>query len=465
MNPIKLLRDWRQTYRVVKEASLLSPIDTGRSWWSVVRESFTGAWQRNVTVDRDSVLAYWAVYACIRLISSDIAKMRLKLVEKGANGIWSEIEVGSPFLPLLRKPNSYQTRVQFFQYWYSCLLIHGNCYALKQRDERGMVKALYILDPLAVTVLVSEDGGVYYRLRRDNLSGRGELIDVTVPASEIIHDRMVCLHHPLVGVSPIFACGLAATQGLSVQNNSANFFANGSMPGGVITVPGALDPAKAALLKASWETGYAGENRGKVAVLADKMTYQPLSITAHDAQLIEQLRMTAEVVCSTFGVPAYKVGVVQPPANSNVAAQDQNYYSQCLQILIENTEAVLDEGLGLVDVPGKTMGVEFDKEALIGMDPMAQMDFVDKGVRGSIFSPNEGRAKFDRQPVKGGESPLSQQQYYSLEALAERDAAKPLAAPAPALPPPAEDDDQGDDEASEEVRAFLKSLEREFACA
>lgn len=430
-----------------KDAGQLAPVNN-RGWAYRILESFTGAWQQNVVVDRESVLAYWAVYACISLISGDISKMRVKLMERGENGIWFEQNGNSPFWPVLRKPNRYQTRQQFFDYWYSCLLIHGNTYALKERDSRGIVTNLYILDPCGVTVLVSEDGGVYYRLRRDNLNGRadtGEVLDITVPASEIIHDRMVCLHHPLIGVSPIFACGVAAMQGLAIQNNSANFFTNGALPGGIIKVPGSLDAAKALQLKETWDTGYTGTNRGKTAILADKMEYQPLTINATDSQLIEQLKMTAEMVCSTFKVPAYKVGVGAMPAYNNIAALDQQYYSQCLQVLIEGTELVFDEGLGLTNVSGRTIGIEFDLEGLIRMDPMAQMDFAEKGVKAGVLKPNEGRRGFDLEPVAGGDTPYLQQQNYSLAALAKRDAQEdPFATtptptpPEPELPPPDE---------------------------
>ncbi|WP_416380911.1 hypothetical protein, partial [Klebsiella pneumoniae] len=34
-----------------------------------------------------------------------------------------------------------------------------------------------------------------------------------VPAREVIHDRFNCLFHPLIGLSPIYAAGLAAMQG------------------------------------------------------------------------------------------------------------------------------------------------------------------------------------------------------------------------------------------------------------
>ena len=47
---------------------------------------------------------------------------------------------------------------------------------------------------------------------------------MVVPASEIIHDRMQALYHPLIGVSPISACGLSALQGLNIQKNSVALF-------------------------------------------------------------------------------------------------------------------------------------------------------------------------------------------------------------------------------------------------
>ena len=425
-----------------KAVGVLAPISTRvHDWWYTVRESFTGAWQRNVEVKLDCVLEYWAVYACIKLISGDIAKMRIKLVELGDNGIWTENRGPSPYLPVLRKPNSYQTRIQFVSSWVISLLVYGNTYLLKQRDARGIVTALYVLDPRGVTVLVGEDGSVFYQLRRDNLSGRGDLLDVTVPASEIIHDRIMCLFHPLVGISPLFASGVAASQGLEIQRNSWNFFKNGAMPGGIIKVPGALDKDKAAEIKTKWETNYSGHNRGKVAVLADKMEYQALTMNAVDSQMVEQLKMTAEMVCSTFGVPAYKIGAGPMPAYNNIAALDQQYYSQCLQSIIEGMESVLDEGLGLTEISGRTVGVEFDLKALIRMDPVAQMDFTDKGIRAGLIAPNEGRAEFDMQPVNGGDMPLLQQQMWPIDTLAERPPPSDAPVAEPAAPEVEEDPD------------------------
>jgi phage portal protein BeeE len=123
----------------------LSPVGNERGGWFRVLESFAGAWQSGVTVNYDSVLSHSAVYACATLIASDIAKLRVKLVEKTPSGIWEEVE-NPAYSPVLRKPNEFQTRIQFWECWMLSKLLRGNTYVLKQRNGNGNVIALYVLD-------------------------------------------------------------------------------------------------------------------------------------------------------------------------------------------------------------------------------------------------------------------------------------------------------------------------------
>lgn len=434
----------------------LAAVDRRGGWWPLVKESFTGAWQRNVEIKRDSVLSFHAVFACQTLIASDIAKLRVKLVAQDSDGIWSETK-NPAYSPVLRKPNGYQNRIQFFENWVLSKLQAGNAYILKQRDRRGVVTKLYVLDPTRVKPLVAENGEVYYELNTDRLAEMAE--PVVVPAREIIHDRFNCFFHPLVGLSPIFANGLAATQGLSIQTNSAKFFGNNSQPGGILTAPGEIKEETAVRLKAHWEENYSGANVGKVAVLGDGLRYEAMAVKAVDAQLIEQLKWSAEVVCSTYHVPPYKIGMGALPSYNNVQALNTEYYSQCLQVLIEAIELCLDEGLGT----GETLGTEFDLDNLLRMDSVTQMAVLKEGVSAGLLSPDEGRAKLDRKPVPGGATPYLQQQNYSLEALAKRDAREdpfaPGGAPAPVSEQPANDDTaQIEAEAAKALFAFTKGL-------
>jgi HK97 family phage portal protein len=248
-----------------------------------------------------------------------------------------------------------------------------------------------------------------------------------VPASEIIHDTMVPLFHPLCGVSPLFACGLAAMQGITIQNNSVAFFSNGATPSGILTAPGEISDPDAERFKKEWEVKFTGQNAGRVAVLGGGLKYEKMTMSAEESQMIEQLKWTAETVCSCFHLPAYMVGVGTPPAYNNVEALNQQYYSQCLQALIESIELLLDEGLGLTEVKGKTYGTEFDLDDLLRMDTATQIDALAKAVGGSIMPPNVALRKQNIAPVAGGDTIYMQQQNYSLEAL------MPAAAPAAAL--------------------------------
>jgi HK97 family phage portal protein len=417
------------THRRAEKA--MSSVNQGRGGWYRILESFPGAWQQNVEVKFDSVLSNHADFACRTLIASDIAKLRIKLVQKDSDGIWSET-TNPAYSPVLRKPNDFQNRIQFMEGWVLSKLQRGNAYILKQRDGRGVVKKLYVLDPSLVTPLVSDDGSVFYQLSKDPLASIEQ--SVIVPAREIIHDRFNCFFHPLVGLSPIFAGGLAAMQGLAIQNDSALFFQNGAQPGGILTAPGAISDETAERLKAHWNTNFSGKNSGKVAVLGDGLKYEGMKAKATDSQLIEQLKWSGEVVCSTYHVPPYKIGLGPMPTNNNVQSLNVEYYSQCLQVLLESIELCLDEGLGM----GETVGTEFDTDNLLRMDSVTQMEVLDKSK--GIMAPNEQRKRLDLKPKAGGDSPMLQQQNFSLEALAKRDAqADPFGtapAPAPAAEPP-----------------------------
>lgn len=390
-----------------------------------------GAWQRNEEVKMDTVLTFSAVFACVTLISADIAKLNLRLVQQDDDGIWTETE--SPaFSPFLRKPNRYQTRVKFIEQWIVSKLIHGNTYVLKQRDLRGVVVAGYVLDPTRVTPMVAEDGAVYYELKRDDLSGLNAE-KVVVPASEIIHDTMVSLYHPLVGLSPIYACGLAAMQGLSIQGNSNKLFSNGSIPGGVLTAPGGISPDTATRLKEYWDTNFTGDNVGKVAVLGDGLKYEGMSYNAVEMQMIDQLKWTGETVCTCFHVPPYMVGIGPPPPYANIEPLVQQYYNQCIQSLTTSLEVCLDEGLGIGKAFNNNYGTEFDINDLIWMDTATKTKAAADSIGSGGMSPDEARKRyFGLGTVKGGDTPYMQQQMFSLAALAQRDSSDPFAKPEPA---------------------------------
>ncbi|WP_228199422.1 phage portal protein, partial [Acinetobacter johnsonii] len=221
-----------------------------------------GAWQRNIELSQEDQLSFHAVFACISIISKDIGKLPLELRKK-ENGVW--VKASDKSLPFFDKPNHFQTMQQFLEYYIISKETRGNTYVLKLRSFQGDVEQLIVLNPDNVKPLVSDEGDVFYRIGIDKLANQQE--SIILPASEIIHDRWNCLYHPLVGISPLVACGLSSAQGVAIQKYGAKFFNNNGRPSGILTMPGKILDEDAKKIKDAWESNYSGENIGKTAVL------------------------------------------------------------------------------------------------------------------------------------------------------------------------------------------------------
>ena len=420
----------------------LQPIPTrgGGGWMNLIREPFAGAWQQNKELSNDTILQQTTVFACITLIAGDISKLPWGLRQRDGR-IWKDVS-NPAYDPVLRLPNTFQNSQQFRESWILSKLIYGNTYALKGRDQRGVVKRMWVLNPRCVQPLVTESGEVYYRLNKDPLTDQFE-DEAVVPASEVIHDRFNTMFHPLVGLSPLYAAASVAGHSLEIQNSTTKFFGNGARPSGILVAPGAISDANAKQLKEYWDANYAGANAGKVAVLGDGLTYTQMQMTSTDAQLIEQLRWDSEEIARVFHVPAYKVGVGTAPTYNNYQALNLDYYTTCLQPLMEAMEWCLWHGLNMAE----GLEVHIDTGELLRMDSVTQMDLTTKAISGGVMKPNEGRETFNLSPVEGGDAVYMQVQNQSLEAIAKRDrqvidgtaTEVPLASAPAALNPPALD--------------------------
>jgi HK97 family phage portal protein len=440
--------------RASKEKAL-NPVANYRGGWRRITEPFAGAWQRNIEESRCDLITYPTLYACIYRIASDIGKLPFTLLQQQESGIWVEVE-NPAYSPVLRKPNDYQTAGQFRESWALSKLTNGNTHILKQRDARGVVVALYPLNPERVLPMVSDAGYVYYQLQTDALNSLPEgypAENLIVPASEIIHDRCMTLHHPLIGVPPMAAAYWPALKNMKILRNATEFFANNAQPGGLLTAPAGMTEGDAEKVKEYWNTNFTGTKTGKVAVIGADMKFTSFSMKSIDSQMIEQMRYSDEQICQPFGVPPYKVGIGTIPAGLGVDGLNQLYYADALQTHIEHMESLLDEGLKI----SAPLGVELNLEPLLRMDEGKRADVATKLVGGGVETPNEGRARFNREPLDGGDTVYLQQQDFPLDQvrLNKIEQAAPPAKREPAEPAEPAEISEEDQAAVDEAKAII----------
>ena len=416
-----------------------------------VHEPFTGAWQMNRECFGPHGI-FSAVYACIAIISSDLAKLPPRIVRRNPDGSKGAHE-NHPAQRVLWYPNSYQTRVDFWGQFMASCLFTGNTYVLLLRDERGVINQMHILDPRRVKVLVGDDGSVFYQIGQEKLAEflEGDII----PARDILHHRLLTLTHPLLGITPLYAAGVSAMTGQTIQTNSHAFFANMSRASGVLTAPGKISPELATRLKTEWDTNFKGGQMGRTAVLGEGMKWEPLTISASDAQLIEQLRWSVEDVARCFRVPSYMLTDASKVSFKNTEQLARNYYSQTLQYHIESIEARIDQAFSLAG----DVYCEFDLTALLRMELDARMAAYREGIQSGVLTINEARRMEELSPMEGGNEPLIQAQYRPLS-MAGQPQPGPIPSEEPEPPEPEEpeadepDEIEADDVTEEQMTAW-----------
>ncbi|MCR6651799.1 MAG: phage portal protein [Cellvibrionaceae bacterium] len=367
----------------------------------------------NIEEKRGDLITYPTLYACIDRIASDIGKLPFTLRQWGDDGV-SIVVPKAAYDPVLRKPNSYQTAAQFRECWILSKLTRGNSYILKRRDTRGLVIEMFVLNPDRVMPMVSDSGAVYYQLQVDAINSllpEESAENLIVPASEIIHDRCMTIYHPLIGIPPLAAANWPAIKNMKIMRSATQFFANNAQPGGLLTGPAGMTDADAKKIQEYWNTNFTGDKSGKVAIIGADMKFTSFAVKSVDSQMIEQMRYSDEQICQAFGVPPFKVGIGSIPAGMGVDGLNQLYYADALQKHIEHMESLLDEGLGI----STPLGIELNLEPLLRMDEGKRAEVATKLVAGAIETPNEGRARFNRGPLVGGDTVYLQQQDYPLD--------------------------------------------------
>jgi HK97 family phage portal protein len=425
-----------------------------------------GSWQMNTNQNRGTqeLVAFSAVYACINTISSDISKLPAQIFGVDLDTRERTLRPLDYYAGLFRTPNHYQTYADFMHAFVQSFLFQGNtyCYCGK-RNGRGEITEMHVLNPYRTKPLIADNGEIFYQCSEDFLAGLAP--DAIVPERDMIHHRLPLLPgFPLIGVTPVFAAAASSAVGLKILQNSQQFFANSSRPSGFLSAPGKVSEPTANRLAVEWDENYKGERYGKTALLPEGLKWEPVTITAQDAQLIEQLRWSVEDVARVFRVPPFMLGDMSKVTYRNVETLMRVYLNECLAYYIETIEERFERAF---DFP-PTFQVKLDLSQLLRVETDVRYTGYQTALNAGWLTVNEVRSQEGLGPVEGGDEPHVQQQMIPLSSA---DGTQANAAPAPAPTPsndPAPSNDPPPPEPTKavtarEIRTRLRERMREAA--
>jgi HK97 family phage portal protein len=232
---------------------------------------------------------------------------------------------GHPVERLFREPNPDTPRYRFISELVMDFGVYGNAYALKVRQPNRL--SLYRI-PAAQLV---PDGDLVVRGYRWTLPNSGAV--AWLPASEVVHLRGYDPDNPLAGLSPIETLCRLLLEEQSATDYRASFWKNAARLGGVIYRPKDAprwSPEQRKLFRKDWKRYEGGRAAGKTVVLEDGMTYETISGTARDAQLVETRKLTREEVAAAYHVPPAMIGITESQGYGSLREQHKGLYQDTL---------------------------------------------------------------------------------------------------------------------------------------
>jgi len=348
-----------------------------------------------------------AVESCVSAIAQTIAMMPLAHWKINPDG--GKQRLTGDITKLLRRPNGYQTQTDFILNLIRSELLTGNGVAYATRGSAGQISGLHLIPgSQSMPYIDPETLSVFYSINGNPLifSPAG----VMIPAADILHIRSNTPNHPLIGETPLFAAGMAAMAGNQVQSHNAHFTRNMARPSGTLMTDLKMNKAEVDILRESWKNQTTGKNAGGTPILTHALQWNPMAMTAVDAQMIEMYRMTVLDIARVFRVPPTVIGIMESATFNNVETLMKQWLSTGLGYTIRHIEEGLDR---LFDLPPNEE-IMFDTEILLRSDFKARMDGLSKGVTAGIFSPNEARRKEGLPEAEHGDEPRLQQQVVPL---------------------------------------------------
>lgn len=376
-------------------------------------------------VDEEGAMRLSAVFGCVNRIATSLSCLPLK----GYKLVPGKPRVEAPEHPLAvlfrGKPNRYQTSVEFLLTWGMQKGMHGNAYCLIGRVDDSDVNSriLWLLPLMAdqMDVELLKDGSIVYKYTD------GDTVKVFAESS-IWHTKG--MGNGIVGLSTLSYAANAVGLGLSADRRASLMAKRGFKPASVLMLDKLLKPEQREAIREQFADLVEGDG-DPLHVLEAGMTWQQVSMSPADAQLLETRRFQLEDICRFFDVPPVLVGDMSSSTvwGSGIEQLIDGWYRFSLRPHLEQFEASVNARLLNVSERGR-YEFEFDIKALLRMTPGAQATQIKEHVMSGLMTPNEGRIE---QGLPRSDNPAADRLYMQAQLTPIEMLGTQVAKPAPAF--------------------------------
>jgi HK97 family phage portal protein len=325
-----------------------------------------------------------AVFACVQIISETIASLPINVYRR--DGEARSLDRNHPVARIFaRDANDWQTASEWLETVSAHCLLRGNGYSEIVRDNRGAPVALIPLHPDHVSVVrIPGTARIRYDVA-DPIRGTRRLLP-----EEVFHlkDRS---DDGIVGVSRLRRARDTFATAFSTEQFAASTYRNGAFLSGVVTHPEQIGPEAAKTLRESLEALHGGAGKaGRIGVLEEGMTWQALSVSPEDAQMLESRRFGVEQVARIYRVPPPVLGDLSNGSYSNVTELGRWFATFTITPWLNRIERALERAL-FTEEGRRSHLIEFDTDLLLRGDLLTRLQAYRIGREIGLYNANDLR--------------------------------------------------------------------------
>lgn len=268
-----------------------SPPSNQGGFFDITDPEFLATIQGSEWVSAETALRNSDLFSIINQLSNDLATVKLTTSRKQMQGI-------------VDNPSNNANRFNFYQSIFAQMLLGGEAFAYRWRNENGRDMKWEYLRPSQVSFnRLDNKDGIYYNITFDDPRIPPKQ---HVPQGDVLHFKLLSVDGGLTSVSPLMALGRELDIQKASYNLTINSLKNALNANGILKIKGGglLDFKT----KLSRSRQAMKQMQGGPLVLDDLEDFTPLEIKSNVSQLLKQADWTTGQFAKVYGIPENVVG-------------------------------------------------------------------------------------------------------------------------------------------------------------
>lgn len=332
------------------------------------------------------------VFRCVDLISDSIAGLPIRIIKDNGD---CKNELSNHPLNIVFSAGlaNNLTVYHFMKLLIQSVLLKGNGFALIERAIDGTVTGLKFLE--------SGDVQIHYDKQRQNsLFYTCTLIqNKKIEPCNMIHLRKYS-NDGVNGISILSYAGRSIKISQAGENQAKRFYSSGCNLSGVLSVQANLNEEQRKGIHESWNKSMTEGGDG-LAVLQGNMSYQPITISPEDAQLLGSRLFQVDELCRFFGVNPVLIGELSHSSYGSLESAQQEFLLHCLLPYINMVEQEFTKKLFKPSEYG--LKINLDETAILRTDKTALATYYKTLLDTGILCVNEVRKELGYNEIEGGD--------------------------------------------------------------